>query len=117
MRETILEYQTLLMSHKDCPQYRANDGYCVHQILASIERLKGLVFGSFGFRYLELTMVELANRLFDYVHEDEEIRSLRAALLGEPNVQLQPTPPPDQPTACDCRPYLSSEDRPKKIAG
>lgn len=48
MRETLMEYQTLLMRHKDCPQYRAMGGYCGHQILASIERFKGSVFGKFA---------------------------------------------------------------------
>lgn len=46
MREMLLDYQTLLMRHKDCPQYRAKDGYCVHQIMSSIERFKGSVFGT-----------------------------------------------------------------------
>lgn len=40
-----MEYQTLLMKHKDCPQYQDRDGFCVHQILASIERFKGSAFG------------------------------------------------------------------------
>lgn len=48
MRETLMEYQTLLMRHKDCPQYRAMGGYCGHQILASIERFKGSVFRKFA---------------------------------------------------------------------
>lgn len=48
MRETLLDYQTLLMKHKDCPQYRDKDGYCVHQIVSSIERFKGSVFGTFA---------------------------------------------------------------------
>lgn len=49
----------------------------------------------------------MVESLFDYVHEDEGIRSLRAELLGEPNVQLLPTPPPNPPITCDCKPYRS----------
>lgn len=54
-------------------------------------------------------VVEFGESLFDYLHEDEDIRSLRAEFLGEPNVQLLATPPPEPPISCDCKPYRSLE--------
>lgn len=78
-------------------------------LASSVLRGQSLEFFFFAL-HLELTMIETCEKksLFDYVHEDEDIRLLRAAFLGEPNVQLLPTPSPDQPIACECRPYQLS---------